>query len=597
MKIKIFKSIKSKIVLVTAILSLVFSFFICSVVYVNYRNLLTKHMIDVSSANLRLVMDSLDENMTQVRSIMEWVTINSKLQDLLTYDEIDGKNGPEMVNFIGILLDMINNSVPDNMIEKVVIAGNTNVSMQAGSISGSYEDVDICEQSDWFQTLYDEPDFVWTGLVPNEFRYASSDYIIPIVRPVYNYARHSDVGYMMVGISNQILNDYIRQYASYEDSQVMICNRQGQILAHNDVKMTGNRIDNYDQIIGQIEDGKEGYVRWKENNRMNLAVYYKSPVTNWYMIQILSDREFMEQRFVIQRIILFVLAGIVIMAVFLTCGLSYYINRPIKKIINKIDQISNADFSPSKEVETDDELGKIGIGINRMSENIVSLMEKSVADEKKKRDLELKVLQTQVNPHFLYNTLNSIKWMATIQRASGIGEMATALSRLLRNMAKGVSSSITIGEELKLVEDYITIQQYRYGESFRVEYQVSEESKHYLIPKFTLQPIIENAVFHGLEPKAGMGIICVEVTEQDASIRLRIRDNGIGMTEEEIRQVMSGNGLKVKDSLNGIGIKNVDERIKLSFGSDYGLTIDSIPGEFTVVSIIIPKVVSEENHV
>ena len=597
MKIKIFKSIKSKIIFITVFLSMIFSIVICTVVYVNYRNLLTNHMIDVSSANLRLVMDSLDENMAQVKSVMEWATISSKLQNLLDYEEIDGKNGPEVINFIKVLSDMINNSLPDNMVEKVVIAGNTDVSMQAGSISGSPGDVEICRQSSWFQPLYEETDFIWTGIAANEFQYAASDYIIPLVRPVYNYGRHANVGFMMVGISNHILNDYIRQYSNYEDSQVMICNVQGQILAHSDTGMAGKRIDHYEQIITGINGRKEGHVQWKENNRVHLAVFYQSPVTNWYIVQILSDHEFMEQKQVIWRLLLFVLAGIVVMAVFLACGLSYFINRPIKRIVHKIEQISNADFSLSKEVETDDELGKIGIGINRMSENIVALMEKSVADEKHKKELELKVLQTQVNPHFLYNTLNSIKWMAVIQKASGIGEMATALSRLLRNMAKGVTSLISIKEELELAEDYITIQRFRYGESFRVEFEVSDELRQYLIPKFTLQPIIENAVFHGLEPKSGIGIIQVVMADLGKGIEIRIRDNGVGMTGEEIRQVMNGEGEKAKDSLNGIGIKNVDERIKLTFGVEYGLSIESVQGEFTLVTIRIPKVVLEGKHV
>lgn len=174
----------------------------------------------------------------------------------------------------------------------------------------------------------------------------------------------------------------------------------------------------------------------------------------------------------------------------------------------QLSQISNGDFTPSTEIEWNNELGDIGRGINFLAENIEHLIDTRIADAKEKKDLEYKVLQNQINPHFLYNTLNSIKWMTTIQGATGICEMTTSLSRLLRSISKGTKLLIPLSEEIALVKDYFNIQNYRYGGT--IIFEVCCEDDTFLdtpIIKFTLQPIVENAIFHGLEPKGGSSTI------------------------------------------------------------------------------------------
>ncbi len=200
------------------------------------------------------------------------------------------------------------------------------------------------------------------------------------------------------------------------------------------------------------------------------------------------------------------------------------------------------------------------------------------------------MLQSQINPHFLYNTLNSIKWMATIQNVSGIPEMITSLARLLRNIAKGTSELITIKEELDLLNDYITIQQYRYGGTITVNYNVmSDDLYECNIIKFTLQPIVENAIFHGIEPKSVEGIIDINIKKlKHNKIGIEVIDNGIGISEDKIEKLLSSKETTSKGSFNNIGISNVNERIKLTFGDEYGLNIKSKLNEYTSIIITIP---------
>ena len=187
--------------------------------------------------------------------------------------------------------------------------------------------------------------------------------------------------------------------------------------------------------------------------------------------------------------------------------------------------------------------------------------------------------------------------MATIQNASGIADMTTALARLLKNVSKGTASMIPLRNELDLVKDYFLIQQYRYGGSVTIEYLVeSQDLYDCLIHRFTLQPIIENALFHGIEPTGAAGKIVVSVETADVSsrkaLKIDITDNGVGMSQDMIEKTLQ----KQEDSQNKteffrhVGINNVNRRIQHDFGPEYGITIKSVPGEFTTMTILMPYV-------
>lgn len=589
MRKKLLKTIKAKLTFTAVIFALIFSGLISSIIYINYQNILMDNIIDVSSANLRLVMDKLDEDFEQIISIMEWGTINSNLAALLEQESINDENSLQVVNFIKLFSSMINSSTVTDNLDNIIIGGDTEVTIQMGKMYGGLDDITVCKNSNWFSPLYEAKNIEWIGLVKNEFAYRKSDFIIPIIRPVYSYLNHENVGFIMIGINSELPYEYLKNYSGYEDSNVYIINSTGQIIADKNNEQTGSTLKNYKKLLAEINNRMEGSLSWEENGERITAVFHQSSITGWYLIQELSKEEIREQKKVIVSVLIFIVIGIGVMAILLTIVLSFYMNSPVRRILHKIEQISKGDFSIDITMETEDEFGRIENGINQMSHDIVTLMNKSVSDEKNKRELELKVLQTQINPHFLYNTLNSIKWMATIQKASGIGEMATSLSRLLRNMAKGVTDEISIENELNIVEDYVTIQRFRYGESFKVNYQVPDELKQYKIIKFTLQPLIENAIFHGLEPKTDMGIIEISMSETEYDLKITVYDNGIGMSKERIDYIMQGKMENGENNLNGVGINNVHERLHLYYGKNYGIVVESQVSEYTKIIISIPK--------
>jgi len=230
----------------------------------------------------------------------------------------------------------------------------------------------------------------------------------------------------------------------------------------------------------------------------------------------------------------------------------------------------------------------IGRSVNQMAKETETLMEARIDSEKKKHDLEYKMLQSQINPHFVYNALNSIKWMASIQNATGIVEMTVSLSRLLMSVAKTNKAVVPLSRELGLLEDYFTISRYRFGGAITTNFDVPEAFLDVQIPIFTLQPIAENAIIHGIAANSGAGTITVSATQPTAGlIRITIEDNGIGMDEDAIHKLFQSDddnqGLFKK-----VGIRNVHARLQYEFGPEYGIRIESKPDEFTKVIVNIP---------
>jgi two-component system sensor histidine kinase YesM len=263
---------------------------------------------------------------------------------------------------------------------------------------------------------------------------------------------------------------------------------------------------------------------------------------------------------------------------------------PVGRIRERLKAVSRGDFKPDSSIEWDNELGDIGRGINKLSLDLEKLIESRIADEKEKKDLEYKVLQNQINPHFLYNTLNSIKWMAAVQGADGIADMTTSLSRLLRSISKGTKLLIPLSEELSLVKDYFNIQNYRYGGTIKLNIECEDESLlDNLIIKFTLQPIVENAIFHGLEPKGNVGTIKISITKSsETDLEISVWDNGVGISKEKIDMVLSDDNVSPSEFFKDIGIANVHKRLQYEFGADYGIKIASVVNEYTNMIITIP---------
>lgn len=285
-----------------------------------------------------------------------------------------------------------------------------------------------------------------------------------------------------------------------------------------------------------------------------------------------------------------VILMIVLIAVFVLILLTHYITIPITRIMEKINRIALNDYSFDPELERPhSEMGEVGARLNELGLSFEQLLSETIALHDERARIEMELLQSQVNPHFLYNTLNSVHWMAVVQKNTGIEKMVKSLVSLLKNISKGVSDKITLAEELSLLSDYINIQSIRYMGAFEYICRVPEELRQYKLIKFTLQPLVENAIFHGVVPKGTFGTITVDACEEADFLVLTITDDGVGMTAEQAAVLLRPGERADKSAMTGIGLGNVNRRLRLAYGKGAGLTIDSAVGEYTRVCVRVAK--------
>ena len=271
--------------------------------------------------------------------------------------------------------------------------------------------------------------------------------------------------------------------------------------------------------------------------------------------------------------------------------LSKRITTPITDLCEMTERFAGGDFTVSYHTNRNDEMETLARSFNSMVGEIETLVDDIHREQENAKEAELRLLQEQINPHFLYNTLDAIIWLTESGESKKAVSMIQELSSFFRiSLSKG-ESQITINDERGHVRSYLEIQHYRYQDIMEYSIDFDESILDYHIQKLTLQPIVENALYHGIKNKRGMGLIKVTGRESGNDIVFTIEDNGIGMNEEQLeklRGLIAGKNLD--DRQHGFGMANVEKRLEMQYGKGYGMSVESVYGEGTTVTVRIPKV-------
>lgn len=282
------------------------------------------------------------------------------------------------------------------------------------------------------------------------------------------------------------------------------------------------------------------------------------------------------------RITLWVILFSIFLSVLLAFLVSRSISKPVHQLAVAMGRVEEGDLSVRIKSSRDDEIGLLNKRFNIMTEQIHNLLDEMKEEQAQLRIAERKALQAQINPHFLYNTLNTIKSIAKLEGVGKITEIVTRLGKLLRNTIDSNREMVTLQESAELIEDYLAIQRIRFGDRLDFNIDIPESLNNFLLPKLILQPIVENAVIHGLEGKVGKGTISVTASVRQGTLLIEIVDDGEGMS-----RLWSSHDSPEDE---GIGLSNVHKRLQLLFGNSAGLEISSSPGAGTTVRIVIPEI-------
>jgi len=345
--------------------------------------------------------------------------------------------------------------------------------------------------------------------------------------------------------------------------------------------------ESYDQRMNLLERNIRGETGLTMLIETYMHDYIGDEVRELARIQGQIKAQVMVLSMVIAAAVLVLITAIVLYSVRVTRR----ITEPIGVLSRKAQQFGSGDFTPTPVNTHITELQTLDTGFNDMALRINALMEKQMEDQRSLHRAELELLQAQINPHFLYNTLDSIAILAESDRGEDVVTMVTSLSTFFRNSLNKGEDVLTLGTECSQVTSYLEIQQIRYSDILRYEINIPEALMDYMVPKLILQPLVENALYHGIKNRRGMGMITVTGEEKDGDLLLKVTDNGAGMSEEQIRVLQAG---IYEDKHTGLGLVNVHKRIRLYCGGGsagskpYGLSFESCVGKGTTVSVLLP---------
>jgi two-component system, sensor histidine kinase YesM len=321
------------------------------------------------------------------------------------------------------------------------------------------------------------------------------------------------------------------------------------------------------------------------------VIYKNSKYTNWKTIGVFSLNETLQEVASIRHYSMLIGIFTLVLAVIAACFFTSSITKPLNKLRRLMKKAEEGDWSVRFNSKYHDEIGQLGHSFNNMIQEISNLIELVYLEQKRKREAELKTLQAQIKPHFLYNTLDTIHWMAQERGAQDIVDIVAALANLFRiGLSKG-KELITVREEIEHVKSYLLIQKARYEDKLDYDIHFNENVLEYSVLKLVLQPLVENAIYHGLHARRGNGKITITAQIQDNKLYFCVSDNGLGIAVEKMKEIEALlHSNKVEALSTSFGIFNVNERIRLSFGAEFGLKFTSTYGEGTKVEVWHPLI-------
>ncbi len=401
-----------------------------------------------------------------------------------------------------------------------------------------------------------------------------------------------NIGYILVYLDKESFFDLSAlSYISGQDVQQYILQPDGRFV-HSSLALEAEYQSFSENLAQHFSNNKDRFFIGAENpnGHISFCVYSRIAPLDWYVVTAIPVFSMFATVWLILLIMVLLIVGLVLVQSFLSTNIAYSVEVPVKEILQSLQRIENGDFTPSMEDQYQDELARVQNSLNYTIRLLDRLFQETKKHERDKFDLQFRALMSQMNPHFLMNSLNSVALLANLQGAGNIQQLCQALSRLLQDMLNSNAIDITLQQELSLLNDYALIMQYRYFDRFRVVYHIEVDAAETKIPRFILQPLLENALGHGLGEKTVFLTITLHAFLQDGDLVITVHDDGVGISAEKLAQLQERLRLDMEQKGNGqhIGLWNINRRIQLICGTPYGLTIDGKPGQGATVTIRLP---------
>lgn len=535
---------------------------------------------DMVLSNSKQVIDQVEINLnTYLRNMM-------RISDAVYYNVIKNTDLDEesMSQEMNLLYEVYR----DNLVGLACFTdtGELISSVPMGNLK---ENVDVTKQS-WFVDAQDKMENLhFSDLhVQNIFENSTNRYywVISLSRGVEltNSGKMSE-GILLVDMDFSGIRQLFAKVNSQNMGYVYLMDSDGKIIYHPRQNLIfSNMIQENNEMAKTYEDGAHRETFEGEDRMVAVkTVGY----TGWKIVSVMPMEKFLGDFSRTRTMAVMIIIVAILVMIFANQFVAVRVAKPLRNLEDSLTGIG-MDREPQIYIGGPPEIQHLGETIRSMVEQLRQLTDDIVREQEEKRKSELDALQSQINPHFLYNTLDSIMWMIEAEKYDDAISMVQALSRLFRiSLSKG-KNIITVGEELQHAKNYLDIQKYRYKNKFTSYFEIEEGIEKYKTIKLIIQPLIENAIYYGMEYMDGDGEIYVRAYTKEEELFIEVEDNGLGMQKAQVESLLT-DGTRIRSKGSGIGIRNVHQRIQLYFGTEYGLEILSEPDEGTMVRIHLPK--------
>lgn len=581
------KGIQTTIMIAFSVISISIMLVIGIVLYMRFSTLSREEMVQSTEKLMEQTGENLEDYLVSMRQISDAVYYNVIKENDFTSQEQNIRTG----------MHLLYEANKDNLQTVALYDRNGNL-MAAEPVADQKAGVAVTEQS-WYMRAAEEMENMHfsTPHIQNLFDDGTQRYywVISLSRVVELTDKGvSQPGVLLVDMDYSAISRMMKQINTSNNGQYYyLCDSNGDIIYHpRQIQISDGISSENSDVAAEYKDGV--YEETFEGERRQVVVNTIS-YTGWKLVGVIPYSAYTSGMLNIRYFIVLLMLLMAMMLVVINRVISVRISRPILRLNDSVMEYE-AGEKPEIYIGGSAEIRHLGNSIQRSYEQIDSLMKQIVLEQTERRKSELDALQSQINPHFLYNALESITWMVEGERNDEAAFMISQLAKLFRiSLSKG-RTVITVKDELQHAQSYMNIQKVRYKNAFSVVFDVAPELYSYCTVKLILQPILENAINYGVEGMDETGEIRVTGREEDGVLVLAVSDNGIGMSEEEVALVLTDSN-RIHKHGSGVGLVNVNNRIQILFGKEYGLTVVSEPDEGTTVSIRLPAIpYTEENR-
>lgn len=580
-------NIQTTLMVAFSVISAVIMLCMGSVMYLRFSSMSRQEILENNQKLMDQTIESVEDYLINMRQI----------SDALYYDIIKESDISSQSDKIHSGMNLLYEANKENL-RSIAIYNKSGSLMEAEPVVAQKEDPNVTKQ-EWFMHAMNQMENIHfsTPHVQNLFDDGSCRYywVISSSRVVeLTNGSNTQLGVLLVDMDYSGIARMMDRINTAGGGQYFyLCDSNGQIIYHPHQVQLDNGMKN--ESSKKAATAKESVYEERVNGERREIVVDTIGYTGWKLVCVMPYSIFSSKMLDIKQFVLILILLMAMMLTLINRLISVRISRPIMKLNNSVTE-----YEEGKESEIyiggSREIRHLGRSIRKSYKQNTALMQKIVWEQTERRKSELEVLQSQINPHFLYNTLDSITWMIEGERNDEAVFMISQLARLFRiSLSKG-HTIISIKDELQHAQSYMNIQKVRYKNKFQISFDIAPDILDCCIVKLILQPILENAINYGVREMDDCGEIIVRGSRQKDEILLTVTDNGMGIPEEEVEFLLTDTK-RVHKKGSGVGLVNVNNRIKILFGEQYGLHIESELDEGTTVSIKIPAIIySEENR-